>query len=63
MLNLLRDLKYATRSLSKNYGFTAVASLMLAFGLGLVIFMFAAVKGFFLTDLPFNEPECLCVFV
>ncbi len=59
MLNLLRDLKYATRSLSKNYGFTAVASLMLAFGLGLVIFMFAAVKGFFLTDLPFTEPERL----
>ena len=59
MLNLLRDLKYATRTLSKNYGFTAVASLMLAFGLGLVIFMFCAVKGLFLTQLPFAEPERL----
>jgi putative ABC transport system permease protein len=59
MLNLFRDLKYAVRTLSKNYGFTAVASLMLAFGLGLVIFMFAAVKGFFLTQLPFHEPEKL----
>jgi len=59
MLNLLRDLKIAVRTLGKNYGFTAVASLMLAFGLGLVIFMFGAVKGFFLTDLPFEQPEAL----
>jgi putative ABC transport system permease protein len=57
MLNMLRDLKYAVRTLSKNYGFTAAASLMLAFGLGLVLFMFGAVKGFFLIQLPFVEPE------
>jgi putative ABC transport system permease protein len=59
MLNLLRDLKYAVRTLGKNYGFTAVASLMLAFGLGLVIFMFCAIKGLFLTQLPFERPEQL----
>ena len=57
MTGMFRDLKHAVRTLAKSYGFTAMAALMLAFGLGLVIFMFAAINGFFITDLPFDEPE------
>jgi predicted permease len=59
MTGMYRDLQHAVRTLAKSYGFTAMASLMLAFGLGLVIFMFAAIKAFFLTDLPFDEPQQL----
>jgi len=59
MISMIRDLRYAMRTLAKDYGFTATCSLMLAFGLGLVIFMFAAIKGFFLIELPFDEPEQL----
>ena len=57
MQKILTDVRHALRALSKNYGFAAVTSLMLAFGLGLVSFMFTAVNAFWLMELPFERPH------
>ncbi|HWM89232.1 MAG TPA: ABC transporter permease [Thermoanaerobaculia bacterium] len=59
MESLLRDLRHAVRSAVRVPGFTALAALTLALGIGAATLVFALADAVLLRPFPFHEPERL----
>src|ERR1051326_2663827 len=58
----MRDIRYGYRNLVKNAGFTAVAVLSLALGIGANTAIFSFINTVLLEDLPVHHPEELVLF-
>ncbi len=59
MTGLIKDARFALRQLRRSSGFTAVAILTLAFGIGATTAIFSIVEGVLLRPLPFPNPDRL----
>src|ERR1700724_1177148 len=59
MSNVLQDVKYGARVLTRSPGFTAVAALSLALGIGANTTIFTLVNPVLLNPLPVEDPSQL----
>src|SRR5919107_5667921 len=59
MTTLLKDVRYAVRTLWRQPGFAAVAVVTLALGIGANTAIFSVIDAALLRSLPYREPERL----
>ena len=61
MNSFMQDVRYGVRSLLKTPGFTLVAILTLALGVGANAAIFSVLEAVVLRDLPYDDPDRLAV--
>jgi hypothetical protein len=57
--SLFRDLRFAFRALRRTPGFTAIAIIVMALGIGANVALFTVVRSVILKPLPFKDPDRL----
>jgi hypothetical protein len=57
--SLARDLRFSLRTLRRSPGFTVIAILVMALGIGANVALFTVVRGVLLRPLPFHDPDRL----